>query len=335
MDESSSARPDESASGVLPAGGVTQTPPRRPIREDRAVRLFLLLGVIGLLALLFGLAGSTDVSMLERVVRSIPALAWVVGLFVAASGLVARRAWAVASLKIILGLLIAGGVVSAITAIGHGQLFVPLGALLAAWVLRAPPSASVAPRVGPGGAALVSVFVLASVGPWLADSALAPGGPLSVSAADIVPALTVNCGEPGHGVPENVTAAFDWSWRRTEALTDGTDMVAVGWTGQDDAGTDLFILGDASSAAPEPGIWQGGGSPSQTLADQFEGRFHSFNGWTWGVNLGEQRMDRGHVPFTMRRVSGEPVAHGQLTVQAAYVHLGRWINDDAIATCSW
>jgi hypothetical protein len=323
------------------AGATAAGTPWRPVREDRAARVFVLLGILGSFAFLVTLAGAQDVSLVERVVRVIPVALWVVAFFGAAIGLGRRRPWAVDSLTVVLALLFLGGIVATAQALGTGRFFLPIDALLVVWVFRAPPAAPVVStgtsrRSGRLGAfALVATFVLASVGPWLADAALAPGGPLSVGLADLTPALSVQCGAPEQGIPATVTGSFDWTWRRTESLADGTDMVVVGWTGQDDAGAPLFLLGDATGSSPQPGIWQGGGSPSQGLADRFAARFGGFASWSWGVTLAEQRMAPGAVPFTLRRVSDEPVAHGQITVQAAYIHLGKWINRDATATCSW
>jgi len=329
-DEPAGLSPEEWAAATAPSGA-----PRRPVREDRATRLLLLLGALGAFAVLFSLAGSTDVSSVERLVRTVSPILWVIGAFIASAGLIARRPWAVGSLTMTLALIIAGGILAVIASIGHGAVFIPVAAILAIWVLRAPSSAPARPGLGLGGMALVAVFVLASIGPWAADAALAPGGPLAVSAADIAPVLSLDCGVPGQGIPETMTGSFDWSWRRTDAWPDSTDMVVVGWAGEDDGGTQLFILDDATPSSPHPGIWQGGGSPSQALADQFAGRFGGFDSWSWGVSLAEQHMAPGNVPFSLRRVSDQPVGHGVITLQAAYVHLGKWINTDAEATCSW
>ena len=307
---------------------------RRPVREHRGARAFGLLAVVTALLLFAGLAGGGDESLVERLVHLAPGGGSLLVFLVAAGGLNVRRPWATASLSAVLAVLIVGGLVSVVAALSQGRLLVPFGLLLAIWVLRARPAAEV-PRFGVGALALAGAFIVTSIGPWLADAALTSGGPLIVGRADLVPTLHVECGDPVDGVPATLSATFDWSWRRTEGFVDSTDMVAVGWTGRDDAGTDLFIVGDVGNATNSPGIWSGAGSPSAALADQFEGRFARFNGWTWGIALRDQQMRPGHISFTMLRVSGEPLAHGQVGVQAAYVHLGRWINDAAAVDCAW
>lgn len=318
-----------------PPQGPRSTARPRPVREDRAARAFGLLAIITLVFLVAGLAGGGDQSQVERLVRLAPGLVGLIAFLVAAGALNIRRPWATASLSAVLVVLILGGVVSVIAALREGRLLFPFGLLLSIWALRARTAATVMPRFGPGALALTGAFVLASVGPWLADAALTTGGPLIVDRSDLVPTLRVECGPPGDGVPATLTATYEWSWRRTEALADSTDGVAVGWTGADEAGTDLFVIGDVLSATNRSGIWSGSGSPSAALADQFARRYGAFSGWTWGIDLSEQRMQAGRIVFTMLRVSGEPVPHGIVTIQAAYVHLGRWINEDAMATCAW
>jgi hypothetical protein len=146
-------------------------------------------------------------------------------------------------------------------------------------------------------------------------------------------ALDFDCGAAGAGVPEIVPVTVRWSWQRGEPFPGGTDEVAIAWQSQDaDAGS-RFALAE-SSLAHAPGIWQGGGSPSTELADNFVARYGS--GRTFGVDLATQRFGPGEVSVRLQRASATPAPHGTLDVRGAYVHLGRWLALTPVnAGCQW
>jgi hypothetical protein len=314
---------------------------RPPVREDRAATTFTILGVWVTIIGTTALAGSTDQPAIERIGALILVILLATTAFLMAYGTRLRLSWALAALVPVLAITIVAGIVDVVVALTQGRLELPLGVLLAWWTLRAKRDSPLPSGSWPVPAiALVGLFVVGAIAPWLGPLLTAPGGPLIVGQADLAPSLTVECGSAASGVPDSVAATYRWSWHRTELFPGSTDMVVVGWTGADDANPDptanaLFILGTDDTPSNQAGVWSGGGSPSQALADTFAARFARFGSWSWGIDLATQRMASGEIRVMLRRATAGPVAHGTLTVQGAYIHLGRWINSDAESTCSW
>ena len=250
--------------------------------------------------------------------------------FIAARGLGGHRSWAVAAAPAMLWMLIASGLVDVIVGMQHATIQIPVGAVLAVWAFRAPRHSS-PPALDRAGSALAATFLVVnaalSLGPWV----WGPAGPFALGEADLAANLSVECGPAGAGVPGSVPLSLRWSWSKSEAFPYGTDGIAIAWRSADSGGQELFALGEASDET-SLGFWTGGGSPSSGLADALIAEYG--NGVAFGIDLAIQQYGPGQVAVTLQRSSAAPVAHGDLEVEARYVHLGRWTSR-AIGACHW
>ena len=127
---------------------------------------------------------------------------------------------------------------------------------------------------------------------------------------------------------------YDWHWRQTSPLATGLDMIVVTWSGRDDTGRPLYILGDVPDAAA--GVYPGvSADPSTGMAQAIEQG--ADGSWEWGIELSEQQFAPGQIQVRLVRamVDAPPAAPGPVQIQASYIHQGVWREQMTYAVCSW
>ena len=315
------------------SGALTSGIPERsgPTFEGRAA---VALKAVAAFAAVVGviLLGSQSLP-LAPVVLLVTAAGFCLLALVAARGIDQRRPWALTAAPALLWILLAFGLLDVVIGLAASRIQIPLGALLAIWAFRAPPSVPRPAAEGHRGSALIAGFLVAntalSVGPTLAG----PGGPFAAGEADLAVSLAADCGPPDAGVPRTVPVILRWSWSRGEPFPGGSDGIAIAWRGTDGEGGEPFLVDGVSPPAAE-GIVQGGAAPSADVIDAFISTYGS--GVSFAIDLAAQRFRPGEIALTLRRGSEVPVARGDLRVQAAYVHLGRWqVTTLPDTICQW
>ena len=308
--------PGSSGGGIEPAGS-TMPQHRGPTREYRAAVAFIAnaLLVFGVLAW-FGAA--SDVLLVGRLVHAFgPAVGATVMLLVAA-GLAVRRSWAAAAMTPLLWLLVIGGTISFVLALAQRTIQIPIGPLLAVWALRAKPlgAPAMGPRPGLAGRALVVVGVVAAAWPLAAPAIAQPGG-LFVAAAsdldhsvDVVGACVDTTREgavapvPGTSAepPSAVDVTFNWAWRRTEPLVEGTDAVIFEWfTMVGREGYEYYL----DRQVDGPGI-------TEEDRSHRSARYH--------VDLAQHGFEPGAITIRLLRPSEAYRGTGSIELYVSYVH---------------
>jgi hypothetical protein len=157
------------------------------------------------------------------------------------------------------------------------------------------------------------------------------GGLLDVKPADLVASLTVDCGEPGAGPPEEITVRYEWSWTRSAPLPNEVDTVFLGWDGKDAEGRQLYVY--SSDVDPDPTIRSGQrGELGVALLEEARG---TTAGFQWAVDLIRRDYDPGRIAISFRLA--RPAEPGTYTfaVRGSYIHLGQWRVDAQPITCTW
>lgn len=260
------------------------------------------------------------------------ALALAVLYVVVARAIDAGRTWAIAAIRPTLLVVVVAGVASIVVALGDGTQRVPYDILLALWAWRGEPNLQPSPRPQRRGAvAIGGAFVLLAA-MLVAKPLTGWGGLTDVHAPDLEAAIRADCGAPGAGPPATIAISFDWSWRSTTLLPSGGDIVVVGWTGANADGRPLYVIGE--TPLPRGGVYIGReGYPSTAMAGQASSE--SPGSFRWAIDLGEQRLQPGHIDLQLMRTTAAAPDHGTETISAAYVHLGVWRQDTAKVTCTW
>jgi hypothetical protein len=302
--------------------------------EARASRILKILAALNVAGIVLALLSPATISTLLIVTFDVAAGSLAALYAVAAAGLDRRRPWAVAAARPLLVLVGLAGALTVLVAFQEGRVRIPFEVALVIWALLGPRdptlSASLAPRggalVGAAAAALALMLVARPLADW--------GGLLDVHQSDIAAAVEVDCGTPGTGPPATLVLGYDWAWRSTSPLPNGSDIVVLGWTGDDDQGRPLYTIGDIPTT--ESGIYSGyNGYPSTEMASLIgEESEQSFR---WAIRLYERGYASGHIELELQRAgeiqsSSNPAT---LTIAATYVHLGVWRDDVTKVTCTW
>ena len=241
--------------------------------------------------------------------------------------------WAIATIRPLFALIGAAGVALVTIAVADGRIRLPFDVLLSAWVLLGRPhTRPLPPLVGRALAAVVAAAIL--LGVMLGSSWLFRwGGVIDVQPSQLETSLTADCTahEAGAPLPETIDVAFDWRWSTWRPLPSGTDVVVIGWDGNDGAGKVAYFTGEIPD--PPDGIHPGYRAyPSAAMAAEImkETRNH----WVWGIKMDEQGYEPGHVDVQLDLVNSAPGAE-PLRIVATYIHEGAWRQDAAVVTCAW
>lgn len=280
-----------------------------PSREDRAAKAFLTLGLFTVLVLVVVGPAATGFTPLERTVGVAPAILSSIALFVALFGVATRRTWAITALSPILWVLIVEGIATSIRALTHGSLQVPIGTILAWWVFRAPrePVAQSAgePRLSLGSLALIGLFLVGAIGPFVGSAFLQAGGFVNRQ-SDLDATLSLDCGTETGTPPTTITVHYHWSWFRTEAFASGTDQIVIQWLDQADGGVTGYQLARTELAAP--GVIEANreiGPPPVIV---------------FGADLASTQAQPNEVALVLQRTIPDQSTSGGVEVLVRYMH---------------
>jgi hypothetical protein len=307
--------------------------PRPGSLESRAsLALKILAGVNAAGIILALIPGTIPSSELQAVAFHVASGALAVLYIVVAWALDRRQHWAVSAIRPLLLLLLVWGAYTFVTALAVGALRIPITTLAACWALFGPADRKPLPRLsGRGGAVLVASAALIAMvlaGPPM----FGWGGFFDVHEGALRPSLVVDCGTPGAALPERIAIAYEWSWSGSTLFANEDDVVVIGWTGDDEAGHPLYVLGDTPEAGD--GIYLGTPSGvSATMADEAAG--HWRGSLHWVIDLSVRGIRAGRVELVLMRAAEQPPGPEPLTVGASYIHVGVWRNDASAVTCSW
>jgi hypothetical protein len=247
-----------------------------------------------------------------------------------AFGIDRQRPWAVATIRPILAILVITGVGFTIEGATQGRTRLPFEAAVAAWAWFGPRAWRPVPRFGPVPLALVLVTGLLVSSMLFGRQLFGWGGVLDAHEPDITGSVAVDCGSGG--LQATITVTYEWTWRTPSPMPSGTDVVVIGWNGDDAEGRPLYLLDKVRESGS--GVFPGMADyPSTEMADQV-GR-ETKGSFRWGVRLAEQRYDPGRIVAELRLTRPEAPSPEPLTVSATYIHLGIWRHDAATVTCTW
>jgi hypothetical protein len=240
--------------------------------------------------------------------------------------------WAVAAMRPMLWVQLVAGIIGTIDRLTHGTVPIPFDLILLVWALRGTASVRPAPSVNIRAAALiVTSAIVALNGAWL-EPIFGAGGLLGAAQHDLQAEITVQCGPAGTGSPETVLVTYRWSWARSGPPTGGSDVVVIAWDGSDEAGGQLYILGDTPATAE--GIQAGTVTGVATTDADFFAQSHG-GSWEWGIDLGLQRYAPGEITVVLHRAADHPSTGTQLTVEGVYAHSGAWRSHPSLTSCEW
>ncbi|TAK00368.1 MAG: hypothetical protein EPO36_09085 [Chloroflexota bacterium] len=243
-----------------------------------------------------------------------------------------RRPWAYAAARPLLVVVGLVGVGSLLVASAEGRIRVPFDLGLAAWAWLGVADIRQSPRRDRRSVATVVVAAVLLAVPLTGSSVFGWGGLLDVQQDDLRATLEVDCGAPGVGTPPSIGVAYDWAWQRGSPFPSGSDVVVIGWAGDDGLGRPLYLLGDDPPSGA--GIMSGRQvDPSATMARAVEAE--SEVSWHWGIELAEQAFAPGAIRAELVRTRADQPQPEPLTITATYIHLGIWRQDTAAVTCSW
>jgi hypothetical protein len=247
-----------------------------------------------------------------------------------AFGLDRQRPWAVATIRPILAIIVAAGLGFTLEGATQGRTRLPFEAAVAAWAWLGPRAWRPPARFGPVPAILVLVTTLLVGSMLFGRQLFGWGGVLDAREADIAPSLSVDCGSGG--LAPVITVTYEWSWRTPSPMPSGTDVIVIGWNGNDVEGRPLYLLDDLLESGT--GVFPGMADyPSTEMADKV-GR-ETVGSFRWGIRLSEQRYEPGRIATTLRLTRAAAQSPEPLTVSATYIHLGIWRHDAAKVTCTW
>lgn len=256
-------------------------------------------------------------------------------LLVAATSLDRQRPWAIGAARPILGLMLVTGYGGALIGLGQSRFTVPIDALLATWALLGTPAIRPTPWLGLRGVALVAAYLAAAVATYGAQPAFGPGGWFDVHREDLVAAVSADCGPAGAGPPQAIDVTYRWSWRRAAPVPSGFDIIVLTWSGVDEGGQQLYVLGGSLGEAAG-GVYPGtGGGASAAMAQEVAQR--AGGEWEWGVELAEQQLAPGQIQVRLQRglVDTQPLEPGPLSIQVTYIHQGVWMDESTYTLCTW
>jgi hypothetical protein len=315
--------------------------PPSPSRERRAATGFGWLGVFTgvVFAVVLGSGGRTSLDGLPTIVRLIPGLAGFAALVVGWYGVSRRRPWALAALVPCLWVLITGGLLAAVVALTRSTLLVPFDAVIGFWILGAsaesPASSggrSTSTRTRLAAVGLVGLFVGGAFGPYATDLLLTRGGPLLVGRSDLDDSLVIDCGPLDGAPPEVIAVTYRWTWRRTELLPGGEDMLTVTWSDLADGGVSGYEL------AQTQGLPAGISEANRTIGPGEEAIVLS-------SDFGASQRDGGEVTIILERVIPDLPPDGLVQLSTRYVHEpsdpydpasgGAWEVERDEGSCAW
>jgi hypothetical protein len=321
----------QSANTVRPA--IETEGPRPGSLEDRASLAFKVLAVVGVFGVVLAMfPGTVPVSILRSLMINGAAAALAAVYVAEASGLDRSRPWAVAAVRPLLVVLAASGLYSALVAFGEGRIRVPLDVGLAIWAWLGPPDATPIARQERRSVSFVGAAIVLTTLVSFGQQLFGWGGLLDVHERDLRASVTADCGAPGAGPPQTITLAYDWAWGSGSPLPSGTDIVVIGWTGADAEGHPLYVIDEIPESGPgiRPAF---GGYPSTSMAGQVEEESEA--SFRWGIDLGRQGLEPGHIALQLTRPREVPPGPNPLTITATYIHLGLWRHDAPRVICSW
>jgi hypothetical protein len=274
----------------------------------------------------------TPMSWLQAVTFNATAGVVAVLYVVTAVALDRRRPWAYAAARPLLAVIGVSGLYALGAVVADGRLRVPFDVILAIWAWLGTADTRSAPRADRRTGATVGAVLVLLVVPLTGPSVFGWGGLLDIHERDLQATLEVDCGAPDAGLPSTIGVTYDWSWRKWSPFPSGTDVVVIGWTGDDGLDRPLYLLGD--TPAPGTGIVVGRQvDPSAAMAREVEAE--SEGSWHWGIELDDQHLAPGRIEVQLARTRSAPPQPGPLTITSTYIHLGLWRQDTATATCSW
>ncbi len=243
-----------------------------------------------------------------------------------------RRPWAYAAARPLMAVVAVAGLATLGLAVADGRARVPLDVVAAGWAWlggRDPRGANRADRRTTG---LLGAAVLLLVVPLTGSSVFGWGGLLDGHERDLRATLEVDCGAADAGPPSTIQVTYDWAWAGWSVFPSGTDVVVIGWTGDDGIGRPLYLLGETPPSGT--GIVSGRQiDPSAAMAREVEAE--SDGSWHWGIVLEDQDLGPGRIEMELRATRAAPPDAGPMTITATYIHLGLWRQDTAPVTCTW
>lgn len=247
-----------------------------------------------------------------------------------AFGIDRQRPWAVATIRPILAILVVAGAGFTIEGATRGVTRLPFEAAVAVWAWFGPRAWRLTPRFGPVPAVLVLASGLLVGSMLLGRQLFAWGGLLDAQERDITASLSVDCGSGG--LQTKITLTYEWTWRTPSPMPSGTDVVVIGWNGNDAGGRPLYLLDRVVESGS--GVFPGRADyPSTEMADQVGSETRG--SFRWGIRLAEQRYAPGRIVAELRLTREAPSSPEPLTVSATYIHVGLWRHDATTVTCTW
>ena len=243
-----------------------------------------------------------------------------------------RRPWAYAAARPMLAVIGVCGLYALGAVVAEGRIRVPFDVILATWAWLGTADSRARPRRDRRSHALVGATLVLLAIPLTGSSVLGWGGLVDVHEPDIRATLEADCGVPDAGPPSTIAVTYDWTWQRWGPFASGSDVVVIGWTGDDLLGRPLYLLGDTPASGT--GIVSGRQvDPSAAMARQVEAE--SEVSWHWGIDLGARQLAPGRIEFQLAQTRPAPPQPGPLRITATYIHLGLWRHDAASVTCVW
>ncbi len=258
----------------------------------------------------------------------------VVLMLVEARGLDRVRPWAIAAVRPFLIVIAAAGAWVFVEAILDGRLRIPLDVGVALWAFLAGPHITPRPRLEARSIALVCAAAGLAALMLLSRPLLDWGGALDARPAALRASMSVDCGtaRPDGTPPDTVAITYEWSWSGSSLLPDGLDAFVLGWTGDDDQGRPLYLLGETPDL--EAGVYSGRrGHPSREMTSEVAKESRQW--WHWGIELAERGYAPGRIVVELHRAQPSVDDPEPLVLKGTYVHLGVWRQDVEPVTCAW
>lgn len=301
-------------------------------RSGALFGLLLVLIVIGGVVTITAGEVSTGVRM-TLVSGVVLGLAWCTALLL---GLAARRPWAISAAILVCVGLVVVGVVRALVDLAAGRITIPLEAIIAAVVLSARPPMGDRPALSGGerriAGAVISIFVVSSIWPFLAASG-ALSGIAGIGVADsdaLAIAISLDCPTGAATATPSVRVQVDWGWVQSELVTPGVDGLVVRWAATDIDGNEIDLYWSEVDMGPTPAVFTGSSWPAaaRTGPVAIEGPSLEFS-----IHM-DPRLAGGLASLALAP-SEAGADHGVITVWAAYAHGDQWLKETGSSSCRW
>lgn len=300
--------------------------------ESRSSTAFKVIAVVAFLGLIVALVpGGPPGASLAAAVAGLASGVSAVLYAAVALGIDRRRPWGLGALRPLLIVTAVASSYAAVAAQVDGRVRLPFELVLVVWAWLGVRDPSAISPLGRLSISVVAVAAVALAAGLFSRQLFGWGGSFDVRESDIHAALQADCRAGSSELPGSFNVTYEWSWRSWRPFQSGLDVVVIGWTGDDELGRPLYVLGDTPAGAS--GIYFGRQDiPSLSLARQVEAE--SAASVHWGVELSEQNLSSGRLDLQLVRARAEPPAPEPLSITATYVHVGAWRASTTVA-CSW